>query len=367
MDETPTPRPSRRDTAGARRGRYAPDVVQPPGVVVTSLRRARYLPLSTDPAPVAALLAALYDGFLAADAGPDTWQRTAVLGRLVRGVRGEQWAVAELLGRGHLCPRELADQLASIAWEWYRTRPLDEDAGWPLPARRLTAVRLRRLRRHVHTVRDLLRDLSPQVAHHFDRWVQASLGRWTAEQAHEWAVRETVETANQGLGPEASVDEISRRLTALNPDLPLAHDASLFAADAIKGFSGIAMAQAGVVALSVLEVLLLGSHGQVVTQHGRPRLLDVERDLGRRLVDFIRERTEKPRWGHAAPLLIAACPSRTLVGWQKNALAAAVTAIPRHQRHTRLHWSSNDLPSDAHAVYRRTLGESLRASVQLGK
>jgi hypothetical protein len=181
MDESPTLRPRRRDSSVSHRGRDAPDAVQSAGVVVTSVRRPRYVPLSTDSARVAAVLAALYEGFLGADAGPDTWQRTTVLGRLARGIRAEQWAVADLVGRYHFAPQELADQLASIAWDWYRTRPLDEDAAWTAPPHKMTAARLRRLRRHVHGVRDLLRDLSQQVANHFDTRVQESCGRWSTE------------------------------------------------------------------------------------------------------------------------------------------------------------------------------------------
>jgi hypothetical protein len=284
-----------------------------------------------------------------------------VLVRLVQSIRAEQWTIAELLGRYKLTPQELADQLAKLAWEWYSTRPLDDDADWHESKRKLTAPKLRAIRPHVHAIRELLRDLAPQVARHFDAWVEGSLGRWTAEQAHEMAVREIVRTANEGLGPEASADELSRRWTALYAGgLPLVDDAALFAADAIKGLGGTAMVQAGVVALSGLEVLLLGSRGRVMTQHGPPRLLDLERDLGRRLVAFLRARTLKPLWGHAAVLLIATCPSRTLVGWRTKALATAVKSVPVHQRRTRARWSSNDLPLRARAGYRRALGESLR-------
>jgi hypothetical protein len=382
MDEPPAPRPRHQDGVGARRTREGAPVTRSPGapnvappdatLLVTSLRRARYVPVSTDPPPVAALIAALYNGFLAADGGPHTWQRTTVLFNLSRGLRAEAWTIADLLGRRyHLTPQELADQLAALAWEWHCTRPLEEDAAWARQTGTLTARKLRARIRQVHAIRDLLCALAPRVAQHFDEWVQASLapGRpWTAAQAHEWAVREIVETATRGLGPDASADEIHSRLAALHPDgLPLAHDATLFAADAIKGLSGREMVQAGLVALGALEVLLLGRHGRIVTQHGRRRLLDLERDLGRRLVAFFRARTRKPLWGQAAALLIAACPSRTFVGWRTKALATAVEAIPLHQRRTRPRWSSDGLPPRARAVYRRALGENLRGPVQLDK
>src|SRR5262245_56030638 len=128
MDELHAPRPRQRDSPGAHRTRNrkrvkrSPDATNatPPDatLLVTSVRRARYVPVSTDTAPVAALLTALYDGFLTAVTGPDTWQRTTVLVRLVQSIRAEQWTIAELLGRYHLTPRELADQLAKLAWEW---------------------------------------------------------------------------------------------------------------------------------------------------------------------------------------------------------------------------------------------------------
>jgi hypothetical protein len=234
--------------------------------------------------------------------------------------------------------------------------------------RELTARKLRALCPHVHVVRELLRDLAQEVARHFDARVEGSLGSLTAEQAHEIAVLEIVRTANEGLGPEASADELRRRWTTLYAGgLPLVDDATLFAADAIKGFGGTAMVQAGVVALSGLEVLLLGSRGRVLTHHGPPRLLDVESALGRRLVAFFRARTEKPLWGQTAVLLIVACPSRTLVGWRNAALDTAVAAIPVHQRHTRRRWLVNDLPPRARATYGRALGERLRGALGLVK
>jgi hypothetical protein len=312
---------------------------------------------------------ALRDGFLAGDGGPDTWQRTTVLKRLRLGIQAEQWTMAELLGRYHLVPQDLADTLAMISWEWYSTRPPSQDAEWSAARRPRTAVTLRRDQRRVQVVRDLVRDLGPQLAGHFDAAIEESLTRkWTAEQAHELVVRETVATAVLGLGPDASEDEMNRRLEALYPaDLPfhppLEHDAILFASDAIKGLNGTALVQATLVGLSLVEVVLLGRRGLVVTGRGPRRLLDLERDLGRRLLAFFRDRTGRPLWGHAAILLVAACPSRTLVGWRNDALATAARAIPLHQRRERTHWSSNELPPRVRGVYRGTLAEKLRVSL----
>src|SRR5262249_39057491 len=182
-----------RSTKRVTPSRDAPNAPPPDATLLgPSVRRARYVPAGTDTAPVAALLTALYDGFLTAVTGPDTWQRTTVLIRLVQSIRAEEWTVAELLGRYHLTPRELADELAALAWEWYCRRPLEDDADWPASKRRLPARRVRAILPHVHAVREVLRDLAPQVAWHFDARVKASLGWATAEQAHEMAVRETV-------------------------------------------------------------------------------------------------------------------------------------------------------------------------------
>jgi hypothetical protein len=323
-------------------------------------------------AAVAAVLAALRDGFLAGNGGPDTWQRTTVLARLSRGIRAEQWTIAELLGRYHLMPRDLADTLAALSWEWYCTRPPSQDTEWSAATRPRTAATLRRDQRLVHIVRDLVRDLGPQLVRHFDASIEESRGqKWTAEQAHELGVRETVATAILGLGPDASEDEIGRRLTALYPDLPfhppLEHDAILFAPDAIKGLNGTALVQATLVGLSLLDVVLLGHRGLVVTGRGPRRLLDLERDLGGRLIDFFRACTGRPLWGHAAILLAAACPSRTLVKWRDEARDTAVKSIPLHQRRERAHWSSNELPPCVRGVYRRTFAEKLRVNLATRK
>jgi hypothetical protein len=319
---------------------------------------------SADNASVAALEAAFSNGFLAEEAGLETWQRTSVVLRLKQRLREEQWTIDALLQTHHLAPEELAETIARIAWKWYGARQLGEDADCPSSRCKLTAAALRESRDRVRRVRELLRDLHPQVARRWDERIRASLRWCTEDQARELAALETIDNAIVGLGPEASEEEMRSRLGEVSASVPLAHDAHLFAANVLARVDGTALTQVGVVALCALEETLLASRGLLVTKPGRRRLLDLERDLGRTLVDFLQDRTDKPLWGHAAALLIAACPSRTLVGWRDKSLTAARLAIPTMVRDTRPHWSSNHLPPGARSVYREALGNYLRREVR---
>ncbi len=258
---------------------------------------------------------------------------------------------------------------AIVARDWYSRRPLRDDAEWgsqaiaaPLWATSApTAPRLKARLPALRKAADVLRDTHRELSGAFDEAVSnnEAVG-WTPEQAAYLVVTETITASRLAFAP--SMDEASRRRRLAEiPDavFTLGEDADLFAYDTLAGISGMALMQATVLGLRFAEVCVRNLDGQVARRPGR-RSLSLERAAAKTITDYFQQECGRALYPHAGVLLIAACPSQALRGWQTDALRVASVAVPVRKRKAMRGRTPRDLPDDAYLQYSERLGKRVK-------
>jgi hypothetical protein len=285
----------------------------------------------------------------------------------------ERRTIETLIGHYRIPLEGLIDVVAQVAIDWYQARPLSSDEEWAQAEgrtsdsptqesnwRRLwsspvaTKQRLRAAVRAIRTAGDILRDLHEPLARQFDEAIASHVAHgYSPERAWVEVAIGIIRAGRLALDPRMSQDAVHERIENLPDEVfTLGEDAELFDPDA-PPVKGLALAQYAIVMVRFAENLV---RGEDLGSPGGPTPLDLERRAARTITSHLREasgQTKRPFYPHAATLLVASCPSRSLLAWRAAALAAAQ---PRGRLRAR---TPKDLPDASYRIYTRYLGRRL--------